>query len=55
MEIRSSRLQREWAERVETAYDAVQSAVSATIADNGRNLDHLRDLNRGVPEFILRA
>lgn len=55
MEIESARLQRDWADRVETAYSSVKSAVTSAIADNGRNLDHLRDLNRGVPEFILRA
>jgi protein associated with RNAse G/E len=55
MEIEADRLRREWADRVEVAYSEVQDAVLTEIAENGRDLDALRDNFAGVPAFILRA
>jgi hypothetical protein len=55
MEIEAARLRREWADRVEVAYSTVQDAVITEIAENGRDLDALREEFAGVPAFILRA
>ena len=55
LEVASSRLRPEWANRVEGAACQVQEAVTAEIAANGTNLDALRDEFAGVPAFILRA
>lgn len=54
-EIRSARLQPEWAEAVIDALAAVTSAVAATVADTGPDLDAERAQESGLPRFILRA
>ncbi len=54
-EVALARLRPDWAEAVEVAYRAVSRAVTATIAEDGPDLDHERDPNHGLPRFILRA
>jgi len=54
-EIETTRLQPEWAEAVIAAYAEVSTAVVATIAEFGPNLDAHRDPAHGLPNFILRA
>lgn len=53
-EIETARLQQDWAESVVAAYHEVSTAVHATIAESGPNLDQHRDRS-GLPAFILRA
>jgi protein associated with RNAse G/E len=54
-EIRSTRLQADWATEVEGAYRQVVEAVRATIHEIGPDLDGDRHHHAGVPGFILRA
>ena len=54
-EVALTRLRPDWAEAVESAYGEVSRAVAATVAEDGPDLDHLRDPDHGLPRFILRA
>ena len=54
-EIRCARLQPDWAQAVIEALAAVTSAVNATVADTGPDLDAERSAESGLPGFILRA
>jgi hypothetical protein len=55
VEVRSARLQADWADEVEGAYREVIRAVRATLGEVGPDLDADRDRNAGMPGFILRA
>lgn len=54
-EIDCQRLPGDWAAEVNAAFAAVTTAVDATIAELGPDLDCLRDPGHGLPRFILRA
>lgn len=54
-EIETTRLQADWALRVDEAFHAVSGAVAASIAEFGHNLDLDREASNGLPRFILRA
>jgi protein associated with RNAse G/E len=55
LEIESHRLQPDWATEVTNALSAVSTAVQSALADHGPNLDAQRNLDDGLPVFILRA
>lgn len=54
-EIALTRLQPDWAQRVNDAFGAVSEAVTATVSRFGPNLDNRREETRGLPPFILLA
>jgi hypothetical protein len=54
-EIDDQRLPVEWADAVAAAATEVTSAVLASIAENGPDVEGTRDPIYGIPEFILKA
>jgi hypothetical protein len=53
-EVAAQRLTADWAAAVDDACNTVARAVAATLQE-GRDIDHDRDPETGVPRFILRA
>lgn len=54
-EIALDRLQPDWADQVNSALNAVSTAVASAMAEFGPDLDTRRDPANGLPNFILRS
>src|ERR671921_162669 len=54
-EIKTARMEPAWADQVNSAFQSVSTAVTASVAEFGPDLDVERDLGHGLPQFILRV